>query len=266
MRKDRWLSNFAQSLLSHCWHNRGYFASLRMAEKLEGITDIKFSDLLREDKMRFALERQVLVLDRAYFDHIVESCKTYSEFSGLASLYFFHEAHHFFNQGLGAKEHVGQLKKTGPFAQATLLHLDLEADAYAVLLTQEFLPSRPKLGVIELQSRSLLDFPSTIEHSTISAFRKSTRLIARRIDFLMRRMGMGATFLTDSTYLFPTFGGGVFHLQSYNPVRLIGFGTITLEQQRFLENASDGASEPRKKLAALDGQLINLLSTMYLLG
>jgi hypothetical protein len=208
-----------------------------MAEKINAVTAVSFSDLLREDKMGLAHEGQVLVLDGKYFDHITHTSSSYSDFCVLAALYFFHEAHHFFSQGLGAKHNVGQLKKTGPFAQATLLNLDLEADVYAVLLTQEFLPHRTRLEITDLQSRSLLDFPTTSEHSEISGFRKSTRLISRRC--------------------------GLFHLQSHNPMRLLGFSTLSLGEQRFLETISDESSEPRKKLGALDGQLIRILTTMY---
>lgn len=263
MSRSKWKADFAERLLAYAHNNRGYFASLRMAEKISGVTAIKFSDLLHEDKMGLAHEGQVLVLDGRYFDDITGSSKSYSDFSILAALYFFHEAHHFFSQGLGAKDNVGQLKKTGPFAQATLLNLDLEADVYAVLLTQELLPHRSRLEITDLQSRSLLDFPTTSEHSEIAAFRKSTRLIARRIDFLMRRLQLCSTLLKDYTYLFPTFGGGLFHLQSYNPMRLLGFSTLSLGQQRFLETISDESTEPQKKLDILDNHLIHILTTMY---
>jgi hypothetical protein len=263
MTKRSWREEFARLLLNYVRHNRGYFASLRMGEKVNHITDIKFSDLLREDKMGIVHQGQVLVLDGKYFDHITSACKSYSDFCVLASLYFFHEAHHFFSQGLGTKDNVGQLQKTGPFAQATLLNLDLEADVHAVLLTKELLPHRSRLEITDLQSRSLLDFPSTSEHSEIAAFRKSTRLIARRIDFLMRRLNVGSALLNDHTYPFPTFGNGLFHLQSYNPVRLLGYSTLSLEQQRFLETASDESSDPQKKLGLLDRQLTRILTTMY---
>jgi hypothetical protein len=263
MTKRKWKEDFAGLLLSHAHANRGYFSSLRIAEKFNGVTAVRFSDLLREDKMGLAHEGQVLVLDGKYFDHIARSSNSYSDFCVLAALYFFHEAHHFFSQGLGAKHNVGQLKKTGPFAQATLLNLDLEADVYAVLLTQELLPRRTRLEITDIQSRSLLDFPTTSEHSEISGFRKSTRLIARRIDFLMRRLKLCSSLFNEYTYLFPTFGGGLFHLQSHNPVRLLGFSTLSLREQRFLETISDENSEPQKRLGTLDGQLTRILTTMY---
>lgn len=259
----RWKENFARLLLEYIKNNRGYLAALRMREKLEGVREIRFSELLHEDKMVMAQERHVLVLDGKYFDHISTTCKSYSDFCVLAALYFFHEAHHYFSQGLGAKDNVGQLKKTGPFAEATLLHLDLEADVYAVVFTEELLPNRSRLEITDCQSRSLLDFPSTSEHSEIAAFRKSTRLIARRIDFLMRDLNIGSSLLYDLTYPFPTFGNGLFHLQSYNPVRLIGYNTLSLKQKRFLETASDESLDPVKKLNLLDEELSRLLTTMY---
>ena len=263
MKKRNWKEDFARLLLSHIHNNRGYFRSLRIAEKINGVTAVEFSHLVREDKMGLTHEDQVLLLDGEYFDNITQTSSSYSDFCVLAALYFFHEAHHFFSQGLGAKHNVGQLKKTGQFAEAALLNLDLEADVYAVLLTQEFLPRRTRLEITDLQSRSLLDFPTTSEHSEIAGFRKSTRLIARRIDFLMRRLKLCSSLLNEHTYLFPTFGGGLFHLQSHNPVRLLGFSTLSLGQQRFLETISDESSEPQKKLRTLDGQLVRILTTMY---
>jgi len=234
-----------------------------MAEKMSGVTDIKFGDLLHEDKMGIAHDGQMLLLDSKYFDNITAKSKSYSDFCVRAALYFFHEAHHYFSQGLGAKENVGQLTKTGPFAQATLLNLDLEADVCAVLLTQELLPDHSRLEITDVQSRTLLDFPTTSEHSEMAAIRKSTRLIARRIDFLIRRLKLGSSFLKEYTYLFPTFGGGLFHLQSYKPMRLIGFSTLSLSQQRFLVTISDESSKPLKKLEALDLHLTHILTTMY---
>lgn len=100
MTKHRWKVDFARQLLSHAHNNRGYLSSLRMTEKIHGVTSVRFSDLLHEDKMGLAREGQVLVLDDKYFEQITHTSKSYSDFCVLAALYFFHEAHHFFSQGL----------------------------------------------------------------------------------------------------------------------------------------------------------------------
>jgi hypothetical protein len=159
--------------------------------------------------------------------------------------YVFHELLHV-RQGIGEKEAVTRLRNAG--AETTVMHMDLEADHTAALLTQEAVPRWPLTWIKDQQGHSLVAFPAGAMHSMAARARKAHRLVGLRVDYLIRAGRMGPTEPSAEGYYFADFGpaGGSFLvLTSGPPITLFSAGALEGSDAAALSGAVDSADELR---------------------
>lgn len=142
--------------------------------------------------------------DRGSLQRVV-SGRSGDEALALAALWAAHEMLHE-AQGLTDRDTVAVLRSTG--GETTLLHVDLAADHTAALWIEQALPGWTLIALKDLHGANVLRYPAGRNHIVAARARKVGRVVALRIDWLVRQHALVRRDKLGAGYAFADFGPG----------------------------------------------------------
>jgi hypothetical protein len=243
-------------LLSRHWDQP--LGGVEVEAMVRGIHDIQFGQLDDpEDKVQ---EKDgVLWVESSYVRDQINKPRLTDSMLAVCLLYVVHEWIHI-SQEIGKKSTVSALRATG--AEATLMHFDLGADHAAALIVEALRPEWSVTWLKNVQGRSLADFPATSQHTAAARSRKSNRLVALRLDVLVRE-AMPAVVGGLTGFVFSEYspGSGAFLvLESGPPMRVLHLANATPAQVGVLDAGADAQDRPEDGLLKVDAVLRTLLA------
>lgn len=243
--------------------------------RLQKVT-VAFTPLLADCKIEVVahgISTRVL-LDDGYDSLLNRRPLSKRQYCILMALYFFHERVHS-EQEIGMLHNVRALRGTGWDGELQVLIYDLQADRLAIRDTLKFLRtigiSTTEVELFDIQSRSLYDFPSGKGHSRNSRKRKSRRLVASRLSYLIRKDGLLTERLNqaDQSFLSCFWGmnrkrkGSCFITLHDVLETNVGYAELSSEQMSILDLCSVETQDSERSLKELDRVLLDLIGKLH---
>jgi hypothetical protein len=203
------------------------------------------------------LRGETLVVNRGDVAALAVARLSDEDLIASSALYIVHELLHRYQQ-IGGPAAVRVVREA--HAETTLMHLDLGADHWAAVLLHR---ARPQWGLAALknvQGRTLPAFPVGARHTSAARSRKARRLVALRLDALVRESA--PTAADDAEYMFAEYGptGGPFVIFASGPLwRRIGTAQLGSQDARTLFDAAD----PTVMIEDVDRTLRTLVQTAF---
>lgn len=185
------------------------------------------------------LRGETLVVNRGDVAALAVARLSDDELIASGALYIVHEFLHRYQQ-IGGPTAVRVVRQA--HAETTLMHLDLGADHWAAVLLHRVRTRWGLTALKDVQGRTLPAFPVGARHTTAARSRKARRLVALRLDALVREFA--PTAVSDDEYVFAEYGptGGPFVIFASGQLwRRIGTASLHPQDAKTMFNAADAA-------------------------